>query len=345
MKRNYILLLIGCALIACNKTTVDFSYSPSEPRAGQSVSFSNQSSDGEEWAWSFGDGSTSTSKSPVHTYRQPGTYTVILKVDDKSSLTRTRDITVYDTIPNFTCSAGDTIGIYQDVTFTALVYNPYNYSLSYEWTIGSNRLYTQLSETNTKSTYQLFFEQASSNPETVRLQVVLNGDTTVIEHEYTIRNTPATAVLLRGEQNDYRQRIFGTRAESPERLDYAEGKALLDAAQDTVQVFNDSTFTLRALRTTFPDIEGFRIANRKLYYRAGGLYVANINGTNSVCIEPQPTHALCVDIVDNRLYWAVSDSVRYMPLVGSENNQFTTVPTTLNTLSGIRKITIDSTPR
>lgn len=344
MKRNYILLLIGCALMACNKTTIDFTYSPDAPRAGQSVSFSNQASDGEKWAWSFGDGSTSTSKSPVHTYRQPGTYTVILKVDDKSSLTRTRDITVYDTIPNFTCSAGDTIAIYRDVTFTALVYNPYKYALSYEWTIGSNRLYTQLSETNTESTYRVYFEQTSSNKEVVRLKVVLNGDTTVVEHEYVICNTPATAVLLRGGQ-DYRQRIFGTRAENPELMSYAEGKALLDAAQDTMQVFNDSTFTIQALRTTFPDIEGFRIANRKLYYRAGGLYVANINGTNSVCIEPQPTQALCVDIVDNRIYWAVQDSVRYMPLVGSENNQFTTIPTTLNTLSGIRKITIDSTPR
>ena len=344
MKRNYILLLIGCALMACNKTTVDFTYSPAAPRAGQSVSFSNRSSDGEEWAWSFGDGSTSTSKSPVHTYRQPGTYTVILKVDDKSSLTRTHDITVYDTVPNFTCSAGDTIDIYQDVTFTALVYNPYKYSLSYEWTVESNRLHTQLSGTNTGSTYTVYFEQSGSNKEVIQLRVVLNGDTTVVRHEYVVRNTPATAVLMRGGQ-DYRQRIFGARAEMPALMEYAEGKALLDATQDTVQVFNDSTFTLQALRTTFPDIEGFRIANRKLYYRADGLYVANINGTNSVCIEPQPTQAFCVDIVDNRIYWAVQDSVRYMPLVGSENNQFTTLPVTLNTLQGIRKIAIDPTPR
>lgn len=343
MKRNYILLLIGCALMACNKTTVDFSFSPASPRAGQSVSFSNLSTDGEKWAWTFGDGSTSTSKSPSHTYRQPGTYTVILQVDEKSSLTRTRDITVYDTVPNFSCSDTAALDIFRDLTFTALVYNPYNYPLSYEWSVLSNRLYTPLSKTNTESTFKLYFEQAGGE-ETIRLRVVLNGDTTVVEHTYAIANTPATAVLMRAEQ-DYRQRIFGARSEMPQLLSYTEGTALLDAVQDTLQRFNDSTFTVSNLRTTFPDIEGFCIANRKLYYRGGGLYVANINGSNRVCIDPNPVSALCVDIVDNRLYWALVDSVRYMPLVGSENNQFTTIPTTLNTLSGVRKITIDSTPR
>lgn len=336
--------MIGCALIACKRTTVDFTFTPAEPRAGQVVSFNNQSSDGEKWAWSFGDGSTSTSKSPLHTYRQPGTYTVILTVDEKSSLTRTRDITIYDTIPNFTCSDTAALGIFSDVTFTALVYNPYSYPLSYEWSILSNRIYTQLSETNTESTFKVYFEQAGGE-EVVQLRVVLNGDTTIVRHVYHVVNTPARSVLMRGDKEDYSQRIYGARAEFAMPMTYTEGIALLDAAQDTMQVFNDSTFTVQSLRATFPDIEGFRIANRKLYYRANGLYVANINGTNKVCIEPNPTLALCVDVVDNRLYWSVQDSVRYMPLVGSENNQFTTTPTTLNTLQGIQKITIDPTPR
>lgn len=345
MKHKYILLfLIGCSFAACHETTVDFNYTPAQPRAGESVLFSNRASAGEEWEWTFGDGSTSTSKSPTHTYKQPGTYTVILKVDGKSSLTKTHQLTVYDTIPNFACSDTVGIAIFKDVTFTALVYNPYNYPLSYEWNITSDVAYTQLSATNTAATYKVYFKQTHANTD-VRLRVVLNNDTTFITHTYAVQDVQTTALLMRTQNTDYRQRIFGVRSEEVQPLSYPEGKALLDNAQDTIQVFNDSTFTRRALQATFPGIEGFRIANRKIYYRANGLFVANINGSNRVQIETQPTAALCVDMVDNRIYWAVADSIRYMALIGSENNQFTTIPSTLNTQAGIRKLAIDSTPR
>lgn len=342
MKSRYILFFLICTnLIACHETLVDFSYSPTEPRAGEVVMFSNQASSGEDWEWTFGDGSTSTTKSPTHVYKRPGTYVVTLKVDDKSSQTKTHNITVYDTVPNFICS--DTVGIdiFEDITFTALVYNPYNYTLSYKWKIKNEGLYSQLSATNTAETYQVFFNQAADNV-VVELQIILNGDTTIVEHVYSVNDVPTTSVLMRNTESDYRQRIYGTRHERVQSLSYAEGKALLDQVQDTLQVFNDSTFTIHSLRTIFPDIEGFQIAKRKIYYRAHGLYVADINGTNRVQIESQPTKALCVDLVNNRIYWSVKDSVRYMPLVGSENNHFTTIPSTLNTLTNVQKITIDT---
>ncbi len=329
--------------MACNRISVDFTYSPEQPRAGQAVAFTNKASDGEKWNWTFGDGSTSTSKSPSHTYKQPGTYTVVLQVDEKSSLTRTREVTVYDTIPNFSCS-DSTIQVFEDITFTALVYNPYGYTVSYEWTIDGNRQYTQLSETNTAATYKVYFNQAGSGEQTVRLRVVLNGDTTDIEHGYEIADVATKAVLMRADK-DYAQRIFGTRSEPAAATENAEQIAQLNTAQDTVQVFNDSTFTLSGLAATFPGIKGFRIANRKIYYRTDGLYVANINGANQVAIDPLATQAICVDVVDNRLYWAVADSVRYMPLVGTENNRFTTTPTTLNRVQGVTRIAIDQTER
>ena len=71
-------------LASCKKDDVSFTFSPAEPRAGESVIFTNNTSEGEEWSWSFGDGSTSTSKSPRHIYRQPGSYAVVLKVDNKT---------------------------------------------------------------------------------------------------------------------------------------------------------------------------------------------------------------------------------------------------------------------
>lgn len=339
LHRHWMMILGAavCVLTACDKTTADFSYSPLEPRAGEVVRFNNSSTDGEEWSWTFGDGSISESKSPSYTYKRPGTYTVTLQVDKKKSLTKIRSITVYDTVPTFSCS--DTMPvIFSDVTFRALVYNPYNYPVAYQWEVVSNTLYTPLSETNTEATYRLYFEQAASNVG-VRLTMTLNGEETVIEKVFPVRDTTATTVLLRTAERDYKQRIFGqNRFERP--AEDTEWSALLDAVQDTMQVFNNQVFTLGLLREIIPDIEGFRIANRKLYYRANGLYVSHMDGTQAVLIEPLATSALTIDAVNNRLYWAVADSVRYMPLVGADNNRFTTVPVTLNQLQNVEKIAV-----
>ena len=95
------LLVIMC--ISCKKVTIDFTYSPAQPKAGEKVTFLNVSSVGEEWLWHFGDRDVSSVKSPTHTYTTPGTYQVELKVDNKDSYTCTHMITVVDTVPTYTC--------------------------------------------------------------------------------------------------------------------------------------------------------------------------------------------------------------------------------------------------
>src|SRR5256886_826458 len=68
--------------------TVDFSFSPSSPTVGQSVSFSSSVSGGTTpytYAWDFGDGSTSAAVNPSHTYSTAGSFTVELAVTDSSS--------------------------------------------------------------------------------------------------------------------------------------------------------------------------------------------------------------------------------------------------------------------
>ena len=112
--------MLCCALMACKKNSIDFSYSPETPRAGETVTFSNLSTSGEEWEWTFGDGSTATLKSPTHVYKKPGTYRVVLKVDKKTSWTATKEITVFDTVPTFVCE-DSVFTIYTDYTFTANV--------------------------------------------------------------------------------------------------------------------------------------------------------------------------------------------------------------------------------
>lgn len=49
--------------------------------APATVSFKNESNNGLNYFWDFGDGITSTDENPVHTYNSQGTYTVTLMVD------------------------------------------------------------------------------------------------------------------------------------------------------------------------------------------------------------------------------------------------------------------------
>ena len=330
--------------MACKKTEIEFSYSPSAPRAGQSVTFSNLCSAGEEWAWTFGDGATSTLKSPTHVYKKPGTYVVTLKVDDKNARKVAKEITIYDTIPSFGCA--DTVFyIYQDYTFAAQIYNPYNYEVDYLWNLAEYGDYIQLTDTAvglTTNQLSLFFTQPH-DAIPLSLRIVLSGDTTPITKTFAVLDRPTNSVLIRTADNDYRQRIFGQRAEQ-EKID-ADATALLDAEQDTAQTYNGKAFTLSELSSTFSGIQGFHIANRKLYYRANGLWVANIDGSNRVQIDEADCPAMTLDLTDNRIYWANNQGVWFMSFVGSDNNKFVSTPEQLNTMTNVIKLAADGEPK
>ncbi len=61
--------------------TPGFTWSPSHPTAGEQVQFTDSSVGSPiSWAWSFGDGTTSSSQNPVHTYGTSGDLEVTLEV-------------------------------------------------------------------------------------------------------------------------------------------------------------------------------------------------------------------------------------------------------------------------
>jgi hypothetical protein len=65
---------------------------------GLRAKFTNQSTNADAWAWSFGDGATSSGRSPSHTYGEAGTYSVKLTVTSSGGVTDsvTRSVTVGD---------------------------------------------------------------------------------------------------------------------------------------------------------------------------------------------------------------------------------------------------------
>ena len=344
MKKTVLLLTLCCVLIGCKKSEVSFSYSPEEPRAGQTVKFSNLSSSGEDWEWSFGDGSTSTLKSPSHVYNKPGKYLVSLKVDKKKSKMDSKQITVYDTVPTFVCE-DSVFYIYEDYTFEANLYNPFNYTVESTWylPVMSALLtpYVEITdETFDRSTLHLYFTRPEAEA-WIGLQVVMNGDTTQILRSFNVQDRATNSVCFRTEEEvDFRQRIFGDKAADPQLL--SEPSPLLDAEQDTLQTYNGKNFSLSELQTVFPEMEGFHIAKRKIYFRANGLWVANIDGANIVQIDTAACAAMNLDALDNRIYWANAQGVWYMPFIGSDNNHFVTEPSLLNALSTVTKIAVDN---
>lgn len=62
----------------------DFTVAPASAYAGDQIQFTDKSTGGTptSWQWNFGDNTTSSLQSPVHTYEKPGTYQVILNVGD-----------------------------------------------------------------------------------------------------------------------------------------------------------------------------------------------------------------------------------------------------------------------
>ncbi|MBI9031107.1 PKD domain-containing protein [bacterium] len=81
--------------------TAEFSASTTTVYLGNSVTFTNESTDGLApltYSWNFGDSTTSTDENPTHTYASIGTYTVSLTVtddnDDSDTETKTGYITV-----------------------------------------------------------------------------------------------------------------------------------------------------------------------------------------------------------------------------------------------------------
>ena len=145
--------------------TSSFTYSPSSPNVGQTVSFSASASGGTQpynHTWSFGDGSTGTGATVTHSYSSAGTFTVILKVTDSGSPRQgsnsQQSLTVVSSPPALSASlsysptspqAGQTI------TFTGSASggaSPYTYS----WNFGDGSTGTGASSTHTYSSAGTF---------------------------------------------------------------------------------------------------------------------------------------------------------------------------------------------
>ncbi len=96
------------------------------------VTFNSSSENTDSFVWDFGDGNTSTTENPVHTYAEEGTYTVTLTVtNDCGTDSAEQEVTiVFPPQASFTSSATEGCSP-MEVTFEA---SPLGAAYSYEWT-------------------------------------------------------------------------------------------------------------------------------------------------------------------------------------------------------------------
>lgn len=299
--KHYIKYALCCLVVlmaACKKNEVLFTYNPADPRAGQTIVFSNQTQEGEEWAWTFGDGTTSTSKSPSKTYKQPGTYTVTLKVDDKATRTCTKTITVLDTIPAIGLS--DTIvRYYEPIEIAANSYNPFGYTINYHWELPENTL-IQSGDTCSKKMTVCFTKPAQKVTIRCTMQVkdqsktVWNIDTTVY-----VEDVAARALVLAYPGHIQHQRIYKYGFE--DALDYSVNWGSMANQVNSLIALNDYLYLFNT------DANGSVIARFEPTQEHVDIL---IKGTDGNGFE----HGT---IKDNQLYWTSGDRIYKAPLSGT----------------------------
>lgn len=184
--------------ISVSKPVPQFNTTDTNICLGQPVTFTNTSTGNTVSSfWSFGDGGTSSSSTPTHTYATPGNYTVKLVVTEaggcKDSLIRTSYIHV--AAPSIAFSISDTFE-----ACPPLVVNCSNASsgaTAYTWTFGNNG---QSTLTNPSATYtypgvytiKLVGQNATGCKDSASKTVTVLGPTGTFSYSPTTGCTPVT---------------------------------------------------------------------------------------------------------------------------------------------------------
>jgi len=340
----YLLTLTGCTKLSC-----DFSYSPTEIRAGEVVSFSNQSTGADDYQWTFGDNGTSDATSPTHIYRKPGTYTVSLTIirNKVEKRTKSQFITILDTFPTIGCST-DTTYAFTPTTFSVKLYNPWKKNVSYQWIMPNDAVVITGKDLDS-SVIVCYFNQ-SEQTSTIQVSVQLGEQVPqLLSYSLEPWHLDAPSVLFTHSQQAMEQYCYlinkepvfsaASSTESPTNLQFLANE------QDSIYQYGDSLYTIPKVSQLFgTSIQGFQVDRLmgKIYAFGNGLWVCNMTGAHPKELTSTPVTAIKVDGAGNRIYWATSTGLYMHSLLGTEDNGESFIPTLVNTYSPISRISVNS---
>ena len=171
----------------------DFAWTPASPTIQNVVQFQDMSTEPDcgtlvSWAWTFGDGGSSSSQNPTHQYVSGGAYTVTLLVrcSHEKSATRVRTITVAGPAAGFTYSPLNPTT--QDpVQFVDGSTSVSDDIASWSWNFGDG---TNSSAQNPTHTF------ATPGSHRVRLTIATeHGGVSTAERDVAVRNAPPNATF------------------------------------------------------------------------------------------------------------------------------------------------------
>lgn len=315
------LMAVVCMAVSCKKNhTYDYTYSPSAPKAGQTVTFTNISDAGESWLWQFGDGGKSTLKNPTHIFTSAGSYVVELMADSNKSRKISHVLEVLDSIPSIHI-ASDSIQQYTPVTMTVSLYNPSKADVTCLWELDET-IFTFIYGDLTSDSIIGYYSAYDRTTE-VKLTVTVGDKTTEDQRTLTLLDNPAPSLFMQTQTGElWRQRIYSGVFEYAQPYD--EDASVIESANDSTAVLNGVTYDVNNMSVlTDENVLALQVdaINRKLYVILDdGLYVANANGDNLAQIWDIPAATLLVDVESNSLFWSDAYGVWTMSLVTHPQN-------------------------
>lgn len=324
------LVVLCLMVVACTSKEVSFTYAPETPRAGQSVKFTNHTEEGEKWEWNFGDGTSSSSKSPSKIYKRPGTYTVILKVDEKAHRTCTKTITVIDTVPVIEL-LDDSIVYYQQPTRLHMsAYNPYDNVMKVQWTLGDD--VKLLKGHLTDNTITVRFLKHSTDVSVSCLLTLANKEYPCTKAFY-VNDTIAPALMMATTDGQLlRQRIFADDVEGVQVCSTSANAAkqvnsLVCEGPYTYLFNGDQTTDGGLFAYNMVDASEYRIAYNAVSgaaqgffngnYDNGLLYWTGSNDGHIYRVSPEARDQAFTGATTSPLYWGRMTDLHYSMILGA----------------------------
>ena len=182
---------------------VDFTWSPSAPDVGEEVTFTPTVTDPDTpftYAWDFGDGTTSQSESPKHSFAEKKAYTVTLTVTDSrggsTTVTKTLSVGNEPPVASFTVSDATPV-VGETVQFTDTSSDPDGDDITaWQWDFGDETTADEQNPTHAYTvagtyTVSLVVTDAKGGQSTAATQeITVTGPSNIVTYAYP---NPATA--------------------------------------------------------------------------------------------------------------------------------------------------------